>query len=70
MVVNYRALYKQTVKNRYLLHEIDDLFDQLANARVFSSLDLAQRFHHIYILEENAPNWCSKPHLGIIGLRS
>ena len=36
MVVDYRALNKQTIKNRYPLPRIDDLFDQLAGARIFS----------------------------------
>jgi hypothetical protein len=55
MVVDYRALNKQTVNNRYPLPRIDDLFDQLASSTVFSSLDLAQGYHQIMISEENAP---------------
>ena len=55
MVVDYRALNKQTVKNRYPLPRIDDLFDQLAGSTVFSSLDLAQGYHQIRISEEDAP---------------
>ena len=34
---------------------IDDLFDQLVGSRVFSSLDLAQGYHQIQILEEDVP---------------
>ncbi len=41
MCVDYRALNKLTVKNRYPLPRIDDLFDRLRGAKVFSSLDLA-----------------------------
>jgi hypothetical protein len=37
------------------LPRIDDLFDQLAGSRVFSSLDLAQGYHQIRILEEDVP---------------
>ena len=55
MVVDYRALNKQTVKNRYPLPRIDDLFDQLAGSTIFSSLDLAQGYHQIRISEEDAP---------------
>jgi hypothetical protein len=55
MVVDYRALNKQTVKNRYPLPRIDDLFDQLADSTIFSSLDLTQGYHQIRISEEDAP---------------
>ena len=55
MVVDYRTLNKQTVKNRYPLPRIDDLFDQLAGSTIFSSLDLAQGDHHIRKSEEDAP---------------
>ena len=55
MVVDYRALNKQTVKNRYPWPHIDDLFDQLAGSIVFSFLNLAQGYHQIRISEEDAP---------------
>ena len=55
MVVDYRALNKLTIKNRYPLPRIDDLFDQLADFCVFSSLDLSQGYHQIRILEEDVP---------------
>jgi hypothetical protein len=48
-------LIKQTVNNRYPLPRIDDIFYQLAGSTVFSSLDLAQGYHHIRISEEDAP---------------
>jgi hypothetical protein len=47
MVIDYRILNKITIKNGYPLPRIDDLFDQLAGSRVFSSLDLAQGYHQI-----------------------
>jgi hypothetical protein len=55
MVVDYYALNKQTIKNRYPLLRIDDLFDHLARARIFLSLDLAQGYQQIIILNEDAP---------------
>jgi hypothetical protein len=51
MVIDYRALNKLTIKNRYPLPRIDDLFDQLAGSPVFSLLDLAQGYHQIRILQ-------------------
>ena len=40
LCVNYRQLNKMIVKNKYLLHRIDDLFNQLKGASVFSKIDL------------------------------
>ena len=40
MCIDFRALNKQTVKNRYALPRIDDLLDQLNGAKVFTALDL------------------------------
>ncbi|GJS28174.1 putative reverse transcriptase domain-containing protein [Tanacetum coccineum] len=41
MCINYRELNKLTVKNRYLLPRIDDLFDQLQGSSVYSKIDLS-----------------------------
>ena len=38
--IDYRALNKVTIKNNYLLPQIDDLFDRLAGAKYFSRIDL------------------------------
>jgi hypothetical protein len=40
MCVDYRSLNDVTVKNKYLLPRIEDLFDQMRGARVFSKIDL------------------------------
>ena len=40
MVVDYRALNEVTIKNKYPLPMINDLFDQLTGAKVFSKIDL------------------------------
>ena len=49
LCVDYRQLNKMTVKNKYLLPRIDDLFDQLKGASVFSKIDLRYGYHHLRI---------------------
>jgi len=45
LYVNYAKLNKVTVKNRYPLRYIDDLFDQQTSAIIFSKIDLRSRYH-------------------------
>jgi len=47
MCVDYRALNKVTMKNRYPLPRIDDLFDRLSGAKVFSRIDLRSGYYQI-----------------------
>jgi len=51
MCVDYRAFNKATVKNWYLLLQIDDLFDRLSEAKVFSKIDLCLGYYQIRIVE-------------------
>jgi hypothetical protein len=51
MCVNYRALNKATVENRYPLPRIDDLFDRPSGAKVFSRIDLRSGYYQIRIAE-------------------
>ncbi|GKA53585.1 putative reverse transcriptase domain-containing protein [Tanacetum coccineum] len=55
MCINYRELNKLTVKNRYPLSRIDDLFDQLQGSSVYSKIDLRSGFHQLRIKEEDIP---------------
>ena len=49
LCVDYRKLNKMIVKNKYLLPRIDDLFDQLKAASVFSKIDLRSGYHQLRI---------------------
>jgi len=49
LCIDYLQLNKVTVKNRYPLPRIDDLFDQLKGARVFSKIDLRSGYHQLRI---------------------
>ncbi|GJY66852.1 putative reverse transcriptase domain-containing protein [Tanacetum coccineum] len=55
MCIDYRELNKLTVKNRYPLPRIDDLFDQLQGFSVYSKIDLRSRYHQLCITEEDIP---------------
>jgi hypothetical protein len=47
--VDYRALNEVTIKNKYPLPCIEDLFNPLKGARVFSKIDLRSRYHQLRI---------------------
>ena len=53
LCVDYRQLNKMTVKNKYPLPRIDDLFDQLKDASVFSKIDLRSGYHQLRIKDTN-----------------
>nr|GEY93151.1 putative reverse transcriptase domain-containing protein [Tanacetum cinerariifolium] len=55
MCIDYRELNKLTVKNRYPLPRIDDMFDQLQGSSVYSKIDLRFGYHQLRIREEDIP---------------
>ncbi|GJW43646.1 putative reverse transcriptase domain-containing protein [Tanacetum coccineum] len=55
MCIGYQELNKLTVKNRYPLPRIDDLFDQLQGSSVYSKIDLRSGYHQLRVREEDIP---------------
>ena len=55
MVVDYHALNEVTIKNKYPLPMINDLFEQLQAAKVFSKIDLRSGYHQLKIREQDIP---------------
>ena len=55
LCIGYRQLDRVTIKNRYPLLRIDDLFDQLRGARVYSKIDLRTGYHQLRVRETDVP---------------
>jgi hypothetical protein len=51
LCIDFTQLNKVIVKNKYPLPRIDDLFDQLKDAKIFSKIDLRSRYHQVRIKE-------------------
>ncbi|GKB65368.1 putative reverse transcriptase domain-containing protein [Tanacetum coccineum] len=64
MCIDYRELNKLTVKNRYPLPRIDDLFDQLQGLSVYSKIDLRSGYHQLRVREEDIPKTAFRTRYG------
>ncbi|KAM2774297.1 hypothetical protein COP1_019197 [Malus domestica] len=64
LCINYRQLNRVTIKNRYPLPRIDDLFYQLKGACVFSKIDLRSGYYQLKIKDEDVPKMAFKTHYG------
>ncbi|GJZ24497.1 putative reverse transcriptase domain-containing protein [Tanacetum coccineum] len=62
--IDYRELNKLTVKNRYPLPRIDDLFDQLQGSSVYSKIDLRSGYHQLRVREEDIPKTAFRTRYG------
>nr|ADB85417.1 putative retrotransposon protein [Phyllostachys edulis] len=65
MCVDYRSLNEVTVKNKYPLPRIDDLFDQLSGAQLFSKIDLRLGYHQIKVRTEDIPKTAFSTRYGL-----
>nr|GFA34750.1 putative reverse transcriptase domain-containing protein [Tanacetum cinerariifolium] len=64
MCIDYRELNKLTVKNRYPLPRIDDLFDQLQGSSIYLKIDLRSGYHQLRVREEDIPKTAFRTRYG------
>nr|GFC57311.1 putative reverse transcriptase domain-containing protein [Tanacetum cinerariifolium] len=64
MCIDYQELNKLTIKNRYPLPRIDDLFDQLQGSSVYTKIDLRSGYHKLRVREEDIPKTAFRTRYG------
>jgi hypothetical protein len=65
MCVDYRSLNEVTIKNKYTLPRIEDLFDQMKGASVSSKIDLRSGYHQLRIRESDIPKIAFRNRYGL-----
>jgi hypothetical protein len=63
--VDYRSLNEVTIKNKYPLPRIEDLFDQMKGTSVFSKIDLRSGYHQLKIQESDIPKTAFRTRYGL-----
>jgi hypothetical protein len=64
LCIDYHQLNKATIKNQYMFPRIDNLFDQIKGATVFSKIDLRLGYHQLRIKEDDIPKTSFKTRFG------
>ena len=69
LCIGYRQCNRVTIKNRYPLPRIDDSFDQLRGARVYSKIDLRTSYHQLRVRDTHIPKTAFRTRYGHFELR-